>query len=773
MACSYPAHRHGPKASCLHFLAMVLAVIAPSSCSAHRSQHSVLQDGREIIHVEHGPDGVVWAVQLSDLHISPYYTDRGTSLQTLMGPLLALVSPSVVLITGDLTDAKSKDRKSRRQDEGEWVQYRHAIGKVIEDSGLPSYAFYDLRGNHDKFGVPMVGSALDYFSNYSVSSLRNRTSNVQSVTIMSSGWKHLFVGVDTSMGIGLKGPCNLFGHPTDEQLVTMDLALSQWDTCPPENVTKVVFGHFPMSFTASTEQRSRPESIFAKHSISAYVCGHLHKSFGPNLIKHYLRPQEGAGTPSKCKAEAQDGSGEFWEWEMGDWRSCRTMRIIAIDQGHTSFTDFDVSGLNASDRTSKNWLPTLVVPTYPLDSQKMERSTHLHSSASIQDTVRALVFSPQPLVSVVARFYDTRSGKPLFLEELEMHSTAKAGNMGYMFETKWNSKKYTDPSATRYVFRISAVDSTGTVTESSFRPFSVQRRVSEIKMTWREFSVMGFVWEDVFTALTWLAFAALCVFFILPKILLHFLSQNGHYQRWSFYLFRRGNQKLTVRRATELFIWFFLQGCSSKVLWWGQLLVVLWLIFLPWFWGQALAEGYSLGFMSLGGWMVTVSETLPPQSGLGWPDLMTIVLPYLYFVVLPLYTLIFALSAESSLHEIHQMEAPSSLKKKEQGVHIQGEMKSLLSSQGPAVCCDRDQQNGSDNSPVSNQSLGLMPGGCRRFRFLMMVVCAIISLVHFGQVCAVAGAYGVIAVLASPGFAWPVPVLMITAVLQSSACRKQ
>lgn len=769
MACSHSAH----KAFCIHVLAVVVMMVS-SCCNA---QHSVLQDGREIIHLGHGPAGVMWAVQLSDLHVSSYHADRATSLQTLMGPLLALVNPSLVLITGDLTDAKSKDRRSRRQDEEEWVQYRQVMSKVIDDSGLPSYAFYDLRGNHDKFGVPTVGSGLDYFSKYSISSLRNRTSTIQSITLMSSGWKHLFVGVDTSMDIGLKGPCNLFGHPSHKQLVKLDLELSQWDTCAPEKVTRLVFGHFPLSFMASTEQGSRLENIFAKHSISAYVCGHLHKSFGLNLIKHHVHPQRRAGTINSCQAEAQDGNEEFWEWEMGDWRMCRTMRIIAIDQGYTSYVDFDFGflGLNASDNNeSKSWLPTLVVPTYPLDSQKMERSAQLPSSSSIQSTVRSLIFSPQPLVSVVAQFYDTLSGKPLLLEKLEMHPTDKAGNMGYMYESEWNSSKYMDRSATRYVFQVSAVDLEGTVTASSFRPFSVQRRVNELKKTWREFFVMGFVWEQVFTMLTWLAFTILFIFFILPKIFLHFHLGNGGYQRWSFHLFRKGNQKLTVRRASKLFMWFFLQGCTSNVVWWGQLVVWVWLIFLPWYWGQALGENYTIGFMSLGGWKVHVSEFLSPQtqSGLGWPDLMVIVLPYLYFVVLPLYTLIFALSAETFLHEIYQMDTPSSLKKKEQASHVQGEMKSLLASQCPGACNDRDQRNGADNPLVSKQLFKQRRSGCRRIRMLLLGGCVLISFVHFGQVYAVVGAYGAMALLASPGFAWPVPLLMITAVLQSSACKK-
>ena len=141
----------------------------------------------------------------------------------------------------------------------------------------------------------------------------------------------MFLGVDTSMDVGLRGPCHLFGHPTDELLTRIDSELSQWDSHSAQKVTKVVFGHYPMSFTASTPEKKRLEPLLAKHSISAYICGHLHTIFGQNIVKHHVYPH------SKLASRG----GEFWEWEMGDWRTSRMIRVIAIDQGHISYSDFE------------------------------------------------------------------------------------------------------------------------------------------------------------------------------------------------------------------------------------------------------------------------------------------------------------------------------------------------------------------------------------------------------------------------------------------------
>lgn len=46
---------------------------------------------------------MVWVVQLSDLHFSVFHPDRADDLKRVVGPSLALINPSLVLITGDLT----------------------------------------------------------------------------------------------------------------------------------------------------------------------------------------------------------------------------------------------------------------------------------------------------------------------------------------------------------------------------------------------------------------------------------------------------------------------------------------------------------------------------------------------------------------------------------------------------------------------------------------------------------------------------------------------
>jgi len=70
-----------------------------------------------------------------------------------------------------------------KQNEDEWVEYRNVMDGVIERSGLHKSLFFDLRGNHDSFGVPVVGGSFDFFSKYSINGQLGRNRSVNSVTL--------------------------------------------------------------------------------------------------------------------------------------------------------------------------------------------------------------------------------------------------------------------------------------------------------------------------------------------------------------------------------------------------------------------------------------------------------------------------------------------------------------------------------------------------------------------------------------------------------------
>jgi hypothetical protein len=69
------------------------------------------------------------------------------------------------------------------QNEVEWIEYENTIKDIIESSQLPGRIFYDLRGNHDSFGVPVSGGDYDFYEKYSINAKLRRQGRVQSITL--------------------------------------------------------------------------------------------------------------------------------------------------------------------------------------------------------------------------------------------------------------------------------------------------------------------------------------------------------------------------------------------------------------------------------------------------------------------------------------------------------------------------------------------------------------------------------------------------------------
>lgn len=87
-----------------------------------------------------------------------------------------------------------------KQNEVEWLEYKNVMEDVVKRSGLDKSIFYDLRGNHDSFGVPVVGSSFDFFSKYSINGQLERSRKVNSVTVeVCSSHYNMFIFINRFM----------------------------------------------------------------------------------------------------------------------------------------------------------------------------------------------------------------------------------------------------------------------------------------------------------------------------------------------------------------------------------------------------------------------------------------------------------------------------------------------------------------------------------------------------------------------------------------------
>ena len=82
-------------------------------------------------HEGESDSNLVHFVQVSDVHISAHHEPQRTEdFHKFCSETLNVIKPEVVVITGDLTDAKSADKLSSLQYRDEWDDFMAGIQKI-------------------------------------------------------------------------------------------------------------------------------------------------------------------------------------------------------------------------------------------------------------------------------------------------------------------------------------------------------------------------------------------------------------------------------------------------------------------------------------------------------------------------------------------------------------------------------------------------------------------------------------------------------------------
>ncbi|CAG9858616.1 unnamed protein product [Phyllotreta striolata] len=346
-----------------------------------------------VISFSDSSDNLLWILQISDIHISLFRDPmRITEFREFCHLTLNAIKPSVVLASGDLTDAKTKDSIGSEQYEEEWKHYRD----ILNESNIKKRTLWlDIRGNHDNFNVGSPLSKQNFFTNYSIQGRDHPRS--YRFQIKKRNNIYTFIGIDACLEPGPRRPFNFIGHLDDDEIKEIRSLIEQTES-QPNNYT-IFFGHFPTSCILSPSQDNIRDIMGSHKQGLAYVCGHLHK-LGGLIPKMYTLQKTG-----------------FLELELGDWKDNRVYRLLAIDHGILSFTDM----------VHRHWPVVLI--TNPKDALFYNPARENLDILRNSTHIRILAFSLSTIEYVKVQINN----------EGWLHCKKTKGSL---FVSPWNPKKY-------------------------------------------------------------------------------------------------------------------------------------------------------------------------------------------------------------------------------------------------------------------------------------------------------------------------------------------
>lgn len=236
-----------------------------------------------------------------------------THFDQFLETVLPRVNPAFVLVTGDITDAKSESGLTSGQLEEEWKWYQDRI-KLKGIPGKDNY-WFDLRGNHDAFNVP--SRQFEHFPKYSVQRASSYAHHFKdhSISILS---------IDASPSYGLPRPYNFFASLNRSRMDRLEEDIEESLRLGIRH--RILLGHYP-TVTLQTQRTTSGRSFADLTSnVSAYLTGHLHKLL--------------LGLGETIKKVQPNG---LWDFEVADLKDHAAYRIGLVDRGRLSFHDFDLS----------------------------------------------------------------------------------------------------------------------------------------------------------------------------------------------------------------------------------------------------------------------------------------------------------------------------------------------------------------------------------------------------------------------------------------------
>ncbi|XP_043259498.1 transmembrane protein 62-like [Colletes gigas] len=442
-------------------------------------------------------DHLIWFLQISDIHISIFQDPfRIVELKEFCNVTVDNIKPSVVLASGDLTDAKAKDETGSKQILKEWEHYK----RILDDTEVTKKTLWlDVRGNHDNFNVVSLESKNNYYSNYSIQGKKHPRSYMYNINTGSE--LYTFIAIDACLKPGPRRPFNFVGVLDEQEIRSIHGLVNK---SQENNADFIIwFGHYPTSCILS-QTNTGVRNLIGRHKESmVYLCGHYHMLGGavPNM---YTLQQIG-----------------FLELELADWKDNRMYRLAAIDHGQFSFIDVK----------HDEWPVVLITnPKHAL--YMMPRKENLMSILK-STHIRVLAFSTVPIKDVQVQLDDVA-----WLECKHVK--------GPLYTSIWNTTKYRDGIHT---IRVRVVDIDGRE-KILFQPFALDG--SRLSFSILPRIILMSNASNIFQFL----FGTVLAFLVVPLCLLRFLHilcerKQMHRPRFRTKFFHSWFRKLWVLSTVD------------------------------------------------------------------------------------------------------------------------------------------------------------------------------------------------------------------------------
>ena len=405
--------------------------------------------------------------------MSRFDSNKGQNLKFFVESIVSRVNPVLVLVTGDLTDAKNAFIGSE-QSEAEWIEYANSISTA---SGRPNF-WLDVRGNHDCFDVESRTSPENYFATYSASKKHS-----YSYTHRTEYGNYTFVSVDICPEPGPERPYNFFGYYNQEQHEFLSRELS---LAASHNHT-FVMGHYPFSIWSVAPEVSLESFKSITENVSMYVCGHLHTLGGA------------------CKRMYRHFPGGGLELELADLKDNHGYRIVAVDHDMVSFVD---SGLSSK---------LDLVVSNPKDARFYIPRKERIDLISISTHIRVLAFPPESVSSIVA-----------FIDGHELDSKFRLADASApLFVAPWSPASL---SGGIHELMLKVTTKTGEI-HFKKQPFSVDGTPASLVSTCS--SLLETDFKRLIPKTFWSThLLALFLFLVAPKVIHGLMERSGSYLAW-------------------------------------------------------------------------------------------------------------------------------------------------------------------------------------------------------------------------------------------------